>query len=82
MASFGNNIEDFNKYIRSFGTTIRACGEELGKLFPQLFTTYVNCSSDNGPFTHYIEMLENNYSDGTLNLDSKNLMDKVELKYN
>ena len=67
-ASFVNNITNFNKYICSIGTALRSYGEEPEKILPQLFTTYAHCSSDNGPFTCYIEMLENQYNDETINL--------------
>ena len=59
MASFGNNIANFNKYIRSIGTDICAYGDDPGNLLPHLFATYAYSSLDHGPFTHYIEVLEN-----------------------
>ena len=82
MASFGNNISKINKQIFSVGTAICAKKEETGKLLMQLFATYADCSQDNEPFTHYIEILENKYNDGTLNLLSKDLMYKEEVQYN
>ena len=59
MASFGNNIFIFNKDLCSFGTVICARGEDLRKLLPQIFATYADCSSYNGPFTRYIDILGN-----------------------
>ena len=58
MASFGNSIANLNKDIRYLGTAICARGEETGKLSPQFFATYADCSLDNGPFTRYIDMME------------------------
>ena len=49
---------------------------------PQLFATYDDCSSDNGPFTCYIEILENQYNNGKIKLESKDLMYKLEVTYN
>ena len=82
MASFVINISDFNKDIRFFGNDLHTRGEDPENLLPQLFETYADCSLDNGPFTRYIEMLEDKYNNGTLNLESKDLKDKIELKYN
>ena len=82
MASFGNNIYGFNKEIWYIGTELCARGEDPGNLLPQLFKTYYDCSTDNGPFTCYIEILENQYNDGTLNLEYKDIMDNSEVEYN
>ena len=68
MASFGNNIDNFNKEICSIGTDLCACGEDTGNLLPHIFTTYADISFYNGPFTRYIEILENNHNNRTLNL--------------
>ena len=76
MSSFGNNITDFNKEIWSIWTDLCAHGGDPGNLLPQLFETHDDCSLDHGPFTRYIEMLENQYN-GTLKLGLKNLMYKV-----
>ena len=76
MASFGNNIADFNKEIFSFGTVIFARVKEPGNLLLEIFGTYSNCIWDNGSFTCYIEILESQYNDGTLSLESKYFMDK------
>ena len=81
-ASFINNIANLNKEIISIGTDLCAIGEDTGKLLPQLFATYDDCSLDNGTFTRYIEILENQYNDGTLNLESNNLMYKAEVNHN
>ena len=82
MASFGNNIANFNKDTHSIGTDLLAHREDPGNLLPHLFATYYNCSLDNGPFKHYIEILENLYNCGTINLESKYLIDNAEVKYN
>ena len=82
MAQFGNNIDYFNTYILYVGTDICARWDDLGNLLPQLFANYDDCISYNGPFTCYIEMLENHYNDGTLNLEYKDLMYKAEVNYN
>ena len=82
MVSFVNNIADFNKYIQSIGNALCARGEDMGNLLPSLFTTYTDCISDNGPFTRYIETLENHYNDGTINLKWKDNMDNEKVKYN
>ena len=50
------------------------------KLLPQIFESYADISSDNGPFTCYIDILENQSNDGTLNLASKYLMDMAEVR--
>ena len=57
MASFGNNMANVNKEIRSIVTALRARGGSTENLLPHLFAKYDDCSSDHGPFTHYIEML-------------------------
>ena len=44
MVSFGNFVINFNKDTLSVGTDLRARGEYPGKLLPQLFATYANCS--------------------------------------
>ena len=82
MASFGNNIAIFNKETCSIGTDLHAHGYKTGKILLQLFATYDDRSSDNGPFTRYIETLENHYNDGTINLKWKDIMDKEKVKYN
>ena len=64
MASFGNKIADFNKYIHSIGTALCAHGENSVNLLLQIFATYTDCSSYNGLFTRYIGMLENQHSMG------------------
>ena len=81
MASFVKNISDFNKDIRFVGNDLHTRGEDPENLLLQLFETYADYSLDNGPFTPYIEMLENKYNNGTLNLESKDFMDKTEVKY-
>ena len=48
---------------------------------PQLFTTYDEFSLENLPFICYIKIIENKYNNDTLNLESMNLMEKVEVKY-
>ena len=82
MLSFGNNISNFIKEIRSVETDIHARGEDPGNLFLKLFTTYDDCSSDNGPFTCYIFMLENQYNNTTLKFYSKDFMYEAEVKSN
>ena len=82
MESFGNNITYFNKEIRCVENALCAHEEDLGKLLTQIFTTYADCSQDNGPFIHYIEMPENQYNYRTLKWEYKDLMDKAEVKYN
>ena len=77
MASLGNNIANFKKDIHSVVTAFRARGEDLGNLLPQLLKTYDYCSSYIGPFTRYIKILENQYNNGILNLESKYLMEKA-----
>ena len=67
MASFVNNITNFNKETHYIGNYIHERGEDTGNILPQISATYDDCSSDNGPFIRYIEMLENQYDDGTLN---------------
>ena len=59
MASVGNNIANFNNKMLYVGTYLRSRGEDSGNLFPQIFATYSDCSSDNVPFTCYIHILEN-----------------------
>ena len=59
MATSGNSIAIFNKYVLSIVTAFHACGEDPGNLLPQISVTYSDFSSDNGPFTRYIEILEN-----------------------
>ena len=82
VASFRNKIANFNKQIRSIGTALRAHGEDPCDLLPQLFAAYADFSSDNGPFTGYIDILENQYNYGTLSLESKYLIDREKVKYN
>ena len=59
MASFRNNIADFNKNILSIWNALWERGEDPGNLLLQILATYADSSPDNGPFTHYIEILEN-----------------------
>ena len=82
MVSLGNIIADFNKQIWSVGTDIFAHEQDPGNLFPQLFATYADCSSDNGPFTKYIEILDNQYNNGTHKLESKDINQKAKVEYN
>ena len=63
MASFGNNISDFNRDTRSIGASLRARGEDPGNLSPKLFATYDYFSLDNGIYIRYIEIMENQYND-------------------
>ena len=81
MASFGKNIVNFNKEILSVVTDLRAHGYDPFNLLPQLFTTYDYCSPDIGPFKCYIGVLKNMYNYRTLNLESKDIMNKAELKF-
>ena len=74
MESLGNGISNFNKEIRSVGTSIFARGGNPVNPLPKLFATYDNFSFHNGPFARYIEMLENQYNNRTLNLKPKDLM--------
>ena len=48
----------------------------------QIYATYADRSLDNLPLTGYIEMLEDQYNDGTRHLYSKDLMAKTEVNYN
>ena len=77
MVSFGNNIANLNKDIRSIGNAIFACGEDPGNLLLQIFATYPDCSLDNGPFACCIDIMENQYKNGTLNLVSNDLTNKA-----
>ena len=68
-------------------TTLRAfkkISDPLELLFVNVgrttFSTHDYCSLDIGPFAQYVEMLENQYNNGTLNLESKDLVDKAEIK--
>ena len=77
MALLGKNISGLNNETRTVGNDLSSCGGGACNLLPHIFTTFSDCSSDNGPFTCYIEMLENQYNDGTINLESKDIMDKA-----
>ena len=76
MASFGNNIANFNKDVCSNGTAICAHKEDQVNILMQLFVTYDDWCLYNGPFTGYVDIMENQYNDGKISLESKYLMDK------
>ena len=58
LKSLENNIANFNKEICSFGSALCAYWEDPNNLFTQIFATYAGFSSENEPFTRYIEILE------------------------
>ena len=80
MTKHGNDIKAFNDNVKEIQKKLRSKGEDPSQLMSQLLITYKEVEED-GPFQRYVEQLENSYSDGTINLDTKSLMDKAEAKY-
>ncbi|CAB9525983.1 unknown protein [Seminavis robusta] len=81
MEERGNNILKFNDDVRSVQKQLRARGENPEHLIPQLLSVYANCEDEDTPFHRYIETVENNYNEGTLELTTDTLMHKADQKY-
>ena len=81
MAKEGGNIRSFNQQVLSIIRRVKRRGTDPGSILPQLLRVYTSVDDKNGKFARYIENLNNNYIDGTINLDDTVLMTKAEAKY-
>jgi hypothetical protein len=80
MAGHSNNIQLFNRDVKVIQEDLRARGQDLDNIIPQLFSTYYNCEGTNSPLGRFIDFLENSYNAGTAMMAS-DLMRQVEEKY-
>ena len=80
MAKEGGNIRAFNQQVLSIVRRVKRRGTDPGSILPQLLRVYTSVDDKNGKFARYIENLNNNYIDGTINLDDTVLMTKAEAK--
>ena len=69
MAKEGGNIRAFNQQVLSIVRRVKRRGTDPGSILPQLLRVYTSVDDKNGKFARYIENLNNNYIDGTINLD-------------
>lgn len=81
MAECGNNVKLFNEQIKSIRKKLVARGEGPTNLVPQLLRTFGECDGAEGPFSRYIEQLENAYTYGRTVLNTEILMQSAETKY-
>ncbi|MGL5918059.1 MAG: hypothetical protein ACRCYM_02330, partial [Cetobacterium sp.] len=80
MQGHSNNIQLFNRDVKSLQEDLRARGQNPDNILPQLFTTYYGCEGTNSPLGRFIEFLENSYNAG-VDMTASELMFKVEEKY-
>jgi len=80
MAKEGGNIRAFNQQVLSIVRRVESRGTDPGSILPQLLRVYTSVDDKNGKFARHIENLNNNYIDGTINLDDSVLMTKAEAK--
>jgi hypothetical protein len=81
MAKKGGNVKSFNQEVKSVIRRVKRRGTDPGSILPQLLRVYMTIDDKGGKFARYIENLNNNYIDGTTNLDDTVLMTKAEAKY-
>jgi len=81
MAKEGGNVKAFNMQVLSIVCRVKRRGTDPGSILPQLLRVYMSVDDKDGKFARYIENLNNNYIDGTINLDDTVLMTKAEAKY-
>jgi len=81
MAKEGGNVKAFNMQVLSIVRRVKRRGTDPGSILPQLLRVYMSVDDKDGKFARYIENLNNNYIDGTINLDDTVLMTKAEAKY-
>ena len=81
MAKEGGNVKSFNLQVLSIIRRVKRRGTDPGSILPQLLRVYTSVDDKEGKFARYIENLNNNYIDGTINLTDVVLMSKAEAKY-
>ena len=80
MAKEGGNVKAFNMQVLSIVCRVKRRGTDPGSILPQLLRVYMSVDDKDGKFARYIENLNNNYIDGTINLDDTVLMSKTEVQ--
>ena len=80
MQGHSDNIQLFNRDVKSLQEDLRAHGQDPDNILPQLFMTYYGCEGTNSPLGRFIEFLENSYNGG-VDMTASELMFKVEEKY-
>ena len=66
--------------VLSIVRRVKRRGTDPGSILPQLLCVYMSVDDKEGKFARYIENLNNNYIDGTINLTDVVLMSKAEAK--
>jgi len=74
-------VKSFNLQVLSIVRRVKRRGTDPGSILPQLLRVYMSVDDKEGKFARYIENLNNNYIDGTINLSDSVLMTKAEAKY-
>jgi len=80
MAKEGGNIRAFNQQVMSIIRRVKHRGTDPGSVLPQLLRVHTSVDDKNGKFARHIENLNNNYIDGTINLDDTVPMTKAKAK--
>jgi len=81
MAKEGGNIRAFNQQVMSIVRRVKRHGADPGSILPQLLRVHTSVDDKNGKFARCIKNLNNDYINGTINLDDTVLMTKAEAKY-
>jgi len=81
MAKEGGNIRAFNQQVLSIVRRVKRRGADPGSILPQLLRVCTSVDDKNGKFARCIKNLNDNYIDGTINLDDAVLMTKAEAKH-
>jgi len=81
MAKKGGNVKSFNLQVLSIVRRVKRRGTDPGSILPQLLRVYMSVDDKEGKFARYIDNLNNNYIDGTINLSDSVLMTKAKAKY-
>ena len=76
---YKQNIKALNEYVREQMTLLSNRGETSTDILIHLFTGYEECTDKE--FKDYIKRIKDEYNEGRIELDYKQLMDKAEVKY-